>query len=309
MAMSKFHEMMLPVLKALDGSEMLTSAELQQEMVKVFSLSEEEQSERLSSGQIRYYNRMYWAITDLHKAGFLQYGKKKGTYLITQEGREFLKHHNEPFTTKELMQESNAFREWKEGYQAKEKEKHDAEPSGDESASPQELTQDAAQELRDALASDLLQAIMEQSPWFFEYLVGKLLQAMGYGESVDNPVHVTPPNLETRALTVSSRKTVWALTASTTRRRGGTLRRRSVARSCSPSSAPFEERAPMKGLFITTAGFSQAAREYVEKLNSQKLVLVDGNALASLMIDYGAGVSTVATFEVKSIDTDFFTGE
>lgn len=64
-----------------------------------------------------------------------------------------------------------------------------------------------------------------------------------------------------------------------------------------------------KGLFITTAGFSQAAREYAEKLNSQKLVLVDGNALASLMIDYGVGVSTVATFEVKSIDTDFFTGE
>lgn len=86
MAMPKFHKMMLPVLKPLDGSEMLTSAELQQEMVKVFSLSEEEQSERLSSGQIRYYNRMYWAITDLHKAGFLQYGKKKGTYLITQEG-------------------------------------------------------------------------------------------------------------------------------------------------------------------------------------------------------------------------------
>lgn len=65
----------------------------------------------------------------------------------------------------------------------------------------------------------------------------------------------------------------------------------------------------LEGLFITTAGFSQAAREYAEKLNSQKLVLVDGNALASLMIDYGVGVSTVATFEVKSIDTDFFTGE
>lgn len=90
------------------------------------------------------------------------------------------------------MQESDAFREWKEGYQAKEKEKHDAESSGDEFASPQELMQDAAQELRDALASDLVQAIIEQSPWFFKYLVGKLLQAMGYGESVDNPVHVTP---------------------------------------------------------------------------------------------------------------------
>lgn len=171
MMMPKWHEMMLPVLRALDESEMRTSFELRQEMVKVFSLSEEEQSERLESGQLRYYNRMYWAITDLQKVAYLRYGEEKGTYLITPEGREFLKRHAEPVTAKDLMNELDTFREWKQGYLEKEKKaKGSPDSPAEESESPQEL--------RQMFAPDLLQAIMEQSPWFFEYLVGRLLQAM-----------------------------------------------------------------------------------------------------------------------------------
>ena len=64
-----------------------------------------------------------------------------------------------------------------------------------------------------------------------------------------------------------------------------------------------------KGLFITTAKFSKGARDFAEGLHTQKIVLVDGKMLANLMIDYGVGVSTVETFEIKSLDSDFFSGE
>ena len=61
-----------------------------------------------------------------------------------------------------------------------------------------------------------------------------------------------------------------------------------------------------KGLFITTAKFTKEARQYAEKQHTTKIVLVDGPALAKLMIEYNLGVSTEATYRIKRIDTDFF---
>ena len=64
----------------------------------------------------------------------------------------------------------------------------------------------------------------------------------------------------------------------------------------------------IKGLFITTAKFSQQARDYVKKQHTTKVVLVDGLTLAKLMIDYELGVSTVSVYPIKKLDTDFFEG-
>ena len=63
-----------------------------------------------------------------------------------------------------------------------------------------------------------------------------------------------------------------------------------------------------KGIFITTSSFSEGAQEYVSRIES-KIVLIDGDALAQLMIDYNIGVTTIATYELKRIDSDYFTEE
>ena len=111
MAMPKWHEFMQPVLVSLSKHDgLVSSKEIQADMIEHFSLTEEEQAERLSSGQLRFYNRLYWAITDLEKAKLVEYGEKKGTYLITDSGRVFLSNHDGPFTAKELMKECEAFR-------------------------------------------------------------------------------------------------------------------------------------------------------------------------------------------------------
>ena len=63
-----------------------------------------------------------------------------------------------------------------------------------------------------------------------------------------------------------------------------------------------------KGIFITTASFSQQAEEYASQIEN-KIVLIDGERLAQLMIDNNLGVSPTITYEIKRIDSDYFTGE
>lgn len=63
-----------------------------------------------------------------------------------------------------------------------------------------------------------------------------------------------------------------------------------------------------KGVFITTSAFSREAEEYANAINS-KIILVDGERLASLMVDHDVGVTPVGVYELKRIDSDYFEGE
>ena len=61
-----------------------------------------------------------------------------------------------------------------------------------------------------------------------------------------------------------------------------------------------------KGLFITTAKFTEGAKKYSKEQHTTKIVLIDGRELAKLMIEYNLGVSIESTYEIKRIDSDFF---
>jgi restriction system protein len=63
-----------------------------------------------------------------------------------------------------------------------------------------------------------------------------------------------------------------------------------------------------KGIFITTSDFSKEAEDYASRIDS-KIVLIDGETLWNLMIDFGIGVSTIVTYEVKKLDNDYFDEE
>jgi restriction system protein len=63
-----------------------------------------------------------------------------------------------------------------------------------------------------------------------------------------------------------------------------------------------------KGVFITTSGFSKPAHDYVRDIQD-KVILIDRTTLADLLIEHGVGASTLATYEVKKIDTDYFSEE
>lgn len=109
MPMPQWHELMRPVLVALDQHGTRTATELEAYAAEVFGMTDAELAERLSSGQRRIRNRLGWATTDLEKAKFLEYGDKKGTYVATDAGRTFLASHPDPITDKDLFAESPDF--------------------------------------------------------------------------------------------------------------------------------------------------------------------------------------------------------
>lgn len=62
-----------------------------------------------------------------------------------------------------------------------------------------------------------------------------------------------------------------------------------------------------KGIFISTSDFTSNAREYAARIEN-KIILIDGEHLTQLMIDHNIGVTPVASYELKKIDSDYFTG-
>jgi len=312
MSMPKWHEIMRPVLDYLATVDLATSKELGAYVAEVFSMTEEEQAERLNSGQLRVYNRMFWAITDLEKAKFIAYGDKKGTYRITEEGKAFLDSHDGPVMVRDLEAASKSFRDWRAEYRSKQRDAKQDDAEGvavaDEETSPLEAMESSYRELRDALSDSILQAVMGQSSYFFEHLVGKLLVAMGYGESIEGRVEVTPQSGD-EGIDGIVKEDRLGFDSVYYQAKRWDLDKTVGRPEIQAFSGALSGKGANKGLFITTARFSKAAREFVEGLHSQKIVLVDGKALANLMIDYGVGVSTVETYEIKSLDSDFFSGE
>ena len=60
-----------------------------------------------------------------------------------------------------------------------------------------------------------------------------------------------------------------------------------------------------KGVFITTSSFTNNAMSYVQQI-SAKVILIDGEQLTNLMIDYDVGVSRGTVYEIKKLDSDYF---
>ena len=73
-------------------------------------------------------------------------------------------------------------------------------------------------------------------------------------------------------------------------------------------SGALDDKGARKGVFITTSRFSADAREYVARTTNKRIVLIDGEQLAQLMMDHGVGVDTVATYRVQKVDPDYFEG-
>src|SRR5216684_2881557 len=59
-----------------------------------------------------------------------------------------------------------------------------------------------------------------------------------------------------------------------------------------------------KGVFVTTSYFTPQARAFTEKI-TRRIVLIDGQQLAQLMINHDVGVRIEETLHLKKIDEDF----
>jgi restriction system protein len=292
---------MRPILQlASDGREHNTS-ETVEALATEFHLTSEEREELLPSGQQRKFNnRIAWATTYLRATGLLE-RTGRGRFRIIDRGREALA-SGKSIDIKYLAQfpELAAFRSGS----AAPGETHATLPAETAMATPDELLESTYQGLRRQLAADLLEKVHTVDPAFFEKLVVDLLIEMGYGgsrkeagkaigqsgdEGIDGIINEDKLGLD--VVYIQAKR--WASS--------NTVGRREVQMF----TGSLEGKQASKGVFITTSAFTAEARDYVKKI-SKRIVLIDGEELAQLMIDHGVGVADVNHYVTKRIDQDYF---
>lgn len=268
-----------------------------------FELVEEERKRLLPSGRQEVFtNRAAWAKTHLRMAGLIE-ATARGVFKITATGQELLRTTQDRIDLR-LLQKQPGYLE------ARGRKREKPTPNGGQEKveadqTPEELMEESFETLRESLGREILAKLKSSSPAFFERLVVELLVRMGYGgtrkdagqaigksgdEGIDGIIKEDRLGLDT--IYIQAKR--WEQTVS-----------RPEIQKFAGALQGVRAR---KGIFITTSDFSKEAIEYASRIDS-KIVLIDGEQLWNLMIDFGIGVSTTATYEVKKIDNDYFSEE
>ena len=299
-----FQTLMLPVLRIAAKDEVKISDVVEQ-LANNFKLSSEERAQLLPSGrQTTFSNRVHWAKSYLGKAGLVEL-TKRAHFRITDRGRAVLAASPERIDIKYL----NQFPGFQKFRDAEDGSGHTASPNAGDNATtftPDEVMRSAHRELEVALADEMLQRIRSGTPAFFESLIVRLLVRMGYGGGsvtdvakalvggpgdggVDGVIDQDPLGLDriyVQAKRYGAGNTVGA----------GDIR---------DFFGSLDRFKATKGLFVTASTFTSSARQTAEQL-SKRIVLMDGDQLARLMIIHGVGCFIEETLHVKKIDDEFF---
>lgn len=304
MALPDFQSLMLPLLRSYADGETRSIASVSDSLGREFMLTEDELRQLLPSGrQSTFRNRIAWARTYLSKAGLLA-SPKRAHFHITEAGLKTLAAQ----PTRIDINYLNAFPEFLNFRTRKHADSPaDLAATAAESAreNPEELIESLHDQLKRALADDLLARISTAAPDFFERLVVELLLKMGYGGSrqdagraigrsgdggIDGIINEDRLGLDSIYLQA--------------KRWENPVGRPEIQKF---AGALAEHRAK-KGVFITKSSFTKEALASATK-HDARIVLIDGEKLATLMIDHGLGVTLAASYDVKRVDSDYFVDE
>ncbi|MDP3294748.1 MAG: restriction endonuclease [Nevskia sp.] len=305
MSIPDYQTLMLPLLTlAGDGREHVFR-EAVDKLADQFGLDEKSRSELLPSGTYPVFaSRVGWARTYMKQAGLIE-APKRGILRISKVGVELLATKPARIDNK-ILERYDAFREFKQrGRDSSTDESvrtlEIPEPSANE-LTPEESMEAAYKRLRSSLESELLDRIKTVSPSFFERLVVDLLVAMGYGGSrsdagraigksgdggIDGIINEDRLGLDVIYLQA--------------KRWEGTVGRPEIQKF----AGALQGQRASKGVFITTSSFTKDAIEYANVITS-KIILIDGERLASLMIEHDVAVGRVGSYVLKRIDNDYF---
>jgi restriction system protein len=300
MGIPDYQSFMLPLLKFASDDKEHTLKETYERLAQEFNLTPEDKNALLPSGtQQIYKNRIGWARTYLSKAGLLE-SNKRGYLNITKRGKDFLARNPQKILNKDLEQFTE-FLEFKS-------RKITAATTNDKSISeetPEEVIENSITELNSNLASELLVYLKDVSPNFFERLVVELLVKMGYGgsrkeagevigktgdEGIDGIIKEDKLGLD--VIYIQAKRWENVISRPEIQKFVGAL----------------QGKRAKKGIFLTTSHFSKEAIDYTRMIDN-KVILIDGSELASLMIENEIGVTTINTYFIRRIDTDYFLEE
>jgi len=301
MAVPDFQSFFKPLLDiASDGKEH-TINEARSIISNKMNLSDDDLKELLPSGtQTKFDNRVAWAKSYFVQAKVLE-TPRRGYFKITDRGIDLFEQNHEKINIKIL----NQYPEFVEFHASRPGKSTKIVIPENQDETPEETLQNAYQSIRNDLANEILNRIKNNKPQFFENLVVDLMLALGYGgtrqdagssigqsgdEGVDGIIKEDKLGLDVIYLQA--------------KRWEGTVGRPEIQKFV---GALHGKRAK-KGVFITTGRFSNDAIDYVENIDP-KVILIDGQTLSELMIDYDLGVSVSNKYEIKKIDSDYFEEE
>jgi restriction system protein len=305
MPIPDYQSLMLPVLRVSANGE-TRIGEAIASLAEELGLTPEERTQLLPSGvQGLFANRVHWAKFYLAKAGLIEM-TRRGYFKISPQGRKVL-------DTKPARIDNNflsQFEEFKKFLKRKPTEllADDSvsahSPLLDQTQTPDEIMRTAHRQIDASLAQELLERVRSAPPDFFEHLIISLLLKMGFGGSVsdagralgrsgDDGVDgvIDQDALGLDRIYIQAKRYAFGnnIGSGAIRDFFGSLDRHKAT----------------KGLFVTTSTFSSAATETAQYL-SKRIVLIDGEQLAKLMIRYDIGCRIEDTLKIKKIDEDFF---
>lgn len=290
-----------PILQlATRGS--ISRASATEALSELFSLTPEERQERIPSGVTTYIrNRVGWAMTYLTKAGLIEKVANK-TCAATPRGQEFLQQHTKGFGIKHLatIPEFKAFHQSPAG-----RTESEDTPGAISAATPLERIDRAIEEINTELRAQLLTELLQKPPDFFEQVVLDVLVAMGYGgsrenaaahlggvgdEGVDGRINQDPLGLDVVLVQAKRYAPDNVIGREKLQQFVGALHGQGAS----------------KGIFITTSRFAATVDEFVSRGSSLKVVLIDGDRLTRLMLQYKIGVRVERHTDVLALDNNYF---
>jgi restriction system protein len=301
----KFHEFMRPLLEVLLEQGELSRNDAIEAVIKKMDISGDQMSiTQESNGKPLVRGRIGWASSYLRVAGALV-GPKRGFFALGPNAKHLLDLAR-PIKRSDLT----GFDEWKKHHATKQaksqSQQEDSSEINTEDSTPEDLIEAGVRMIKEQLVSDLLEQMRKMDPHDFESLVLDVLAAMGYGGGsriamqgvprgpdggIDGKIYEDKLGLDQIYMqakryaenSVSSDKVQAFVGAMTS---GGCR----------------------KGVFVTTSRFTVDAIKIAESIRDPRLVLVDGERLAELMIEHGVAVQTKAVIRIAKLDADFFSG-
>ncbi|HPU14422.1 MAG TPA: restriction endonuclease [Aeromicrobium sp.] len=292
-------QFMIPVLKVLADGKVRSRRQLFDEVAAREQLTAERKAVVLDSGQTKFENRIGWAVSYLVKAQAI-YRPSRGQQSITDVGRELLQNFPNGLTEKDLQ--------GLDGYENDRDRRQSRKTSVGVAADTSELdpveqVETGIARINEGVATELIQRLHEREPAFFEQAVVDLVVAMGYG-GADARATRTQLSNDGGIDGIIDQDTL------------GLNRVYIQAKRYAPENAvgrpdiqsfvgALHGQQANQGVFITTGRFSSGAVEYAGSV-ATRVVLIDGQRLADLMIRYRVGVQAKRTLHIVEVDEDFF---
>ncbi|MDA9700066.1 restriction endonuclease [Synechococcus sp. AH-736-M02] len=299
----KWHEFMLPLLQVLQERGELSRNNAIDAVVQRVGLTEEQIAvSQESNGKSVARGRIGWASSYLRVAGAL-IGPKRGYFALGPNAGTLME-LGRPLKRADLT----GFQQWQDHQAAKQQK---SQPSQDssidiniEDSTPEDLIEAGVKQIKDQLVADLLEQMKEMDPHDFEGLVLDVLAAMGYGGGSRQSMQGVPKGPD------------GGIDGKINEDKLGLDQIYMQAKRYSENSVSSEKVQAFvgamtlggcrKGVFVTTSKFTADARRFAEGIRDPRLVLVDGEKLANLMIQHGVGIQTKEVIKISKVDLDFF---